>query len=154
MLPWQDETNHNTASTYCRMLLCNATRKGNEEFVEMLLERLDGNRNTTDQDGENCDSGPPIRSILVLVDRENVNPNTLNKNGTTALWIAVQKGHERLVKRLLEQLNVNPAPADKDGRTPVFRGGKEGYEKVVKMVLGSGDIEPNTTDKDGQTSCF
>jgi len=75
----QHETNHNTVSTYHRMLLCNATQKGNAEFVEMLLERLDVNRNATDQDGENYDSGPPIRSILVLVDRDKVNPNTLNK---------------------------------------------------------------------------
>jgi len=64
----QDKTNHNTGSRYRRMLLCNATQKGNEEFVERLLEPLDVNRNTTDQDGENCDSGPLIRSILVLVD--------------------------------------------------------------------------------------
>ena len=65
----------------------------------------------------------------MLVDRDKVNPNTLNTNCTTALWIAAQKGPEGLVKRLLEQVNVNPAPADKDGQTPVFGGGKEGYEK-------------------------
>ena len=64
----------------------------------------------------------------MLVDRDKVNPNTLNKNSTTALGIAAQKGHEELVKRQLEQLNVNPAPADKDGQTPVFGGGKEGCE--------------------------
>ena len=129
MLLLQDETNYNTASIYSRMLLCNGTQKGNEEFVEMLLERLDVNRNMTDQDGENCDSGPRIRSILVLVDRDNVNPNTLNKNNTMALLIAAQKGHEGLVKRLLEQLNINPASTDKDGQRPVFGGGKEGYEQ-------------------------
>jgi len=125
----QDETNHNTASTYRRMLLCNTTQKGNEEFVKMLLERLDVNRNTTDHDGENYDSGPPIRSILVLVDRDKVNPNTPNQHCATAHMIAAQKGHEGLVQRLLEQLNVNPAPVDKDGQTPVFGGAKEGYEK-------------------------
>jgi curved DNA-binding protein CbpA len=64
-----------------------------------------------------------------------------NKDGRTALRIAVIKGRVDLVKALLAA-KANPNTADALGETPLMSAAKSGNEPIVKMLLEAG-ANPN-----------
>ena len=64
----------------------------------------------------------------MLLGWTNVNPNTMNQQGETPLFVAARKGREKVVKALLERVDVNPNTADICGKTPLYIAAKEGHE--------------------------
>ena len=57
--------------------------------------------------------------MKLLLEREDVNPNTPNSNGRTPLSFAAERGLEGLVKLLLEREDVDPDSPNTNGRTPL-----------------------------------
>jgi len=64
---------------------------------------------------------------MTTLERDDVNPNPLNKDGKTPRSIEAWKGDEGVVKMLLEQLDVGSNTADKYGETLLFWGAHEGH---------------------------
>ena len=93
------------------------------------------------------------RVVKLLLDRNGVNPNTLdNECGQTPLSWAAMNGHEGVVKMLLEQNDVDPDKADKREQTPLLWAAANGHEGVVMTLLERNEVNPNTADtKYGQT---
>ncbi|KAL4931920.1 ankyrin repeat-containing domain protein [Aspergillus undulatus] len=60
------------------------------------------------------------------------------KGWLSAMHIAAQKGHERILRVLLEQGNMDPNSGDSDGRTPIFYAAVGGHNSVVRLLLSHG----------------
>jgi len=134
-----------------------AARRGQEEMVEMLLEREDVNPNHVSH-GQTplmwAAQGGHEEIVKMLLEREYVNPNHAGaKIGRTPLSLAAKNGHEGVVKILLSREEVNPDQADIEyGRTPLSWAAEGGYGGVVKMLLERDDVDPDHADIEyGQT---
>ncbi|PWW74889.1 hypothetical protein C7212DRAFT_281865, partial [Tuber magnatum] len=57
--------------------------------------------------------------IKILLQREDVNPNTVDTKGRTPLSLALSKGHHTAVRILQERDNVNSGPAGPAGQASV-----------------------------------
>ena len=66
--------------------------------------------------------------VKMLLERDDVNPNTTDSYGKTPLSIAARKGHERVVKMLLERVDINPNTVTNHGDTPLFIAADEGMK--------------------------
>ena len=82
--------------------------------------------------------------------KQGVKANPRDGDGRTPLLVAVEKGHETVIRMLLERDDVDPDIVDKDGRTPLSWAAEKGREAVVRLLLERGDVDPNSVDKDGQ----
>ena len=87
----------------------------------------------------------------MLLEREDVTPNTTDTDGRTPLLWAAGKGHAGIVRMLLEREDVTPDTVDKVGRTPLSWAAGHGCEGNVKMLLERQDVTPDTTDNGGRT---
>jgi len=92
--------------------------------------------------------------IKLLLEREDVNPNTTDWRGWTPIFRAASKGNERVVKLLLERGDVDPNTVDHDEDTPVSWAAWYGHEGIVKMLLEGNGIKgdyrltwPNTAPR-------
>ena len=59
--------------------------------------------------------------VEMLLEKNNVNPDTPDKSGRTPLSWAAQKWEVEIVRILLERNDVNPDTEDERGRTPFSR---------------------------------
>jgi len=55
----------------------------------------------------------------LLLEQEDIEPDTLIKDGRTVFSFAAELGNEDTVKLLLGRRDVNPNSIDNDGRTPL-----------------------------------
>ena len=72
----------------------------------------------------------------MLLEREDVAPDTPDHGGRTPLSWAAEGGHLDIVRIFLELGSIAPDTADKDGRTPLLWAAEHGYGAIVKMLLG------------------
>ena len=79
-----------------------------------------------------------------------VNPNAVDKKGSTALMYAAGKGHAEIAKSLLDA-GANPNVVDDDGWTALIAATFEGHYEVVKILL-DGEANPNVAGKDDWTA--
>ena len=80
----------------------------------------------------------------MLLGREDVTPNTADKNGRTPLsWAAGNKRAE-IVRVFLKRGDVALNAADKEGRAPPHRAAMRGNEGIVRALLEREDVTPNT----------
>ena len=56
---------------------------------------------------------------MLLLERNDVNPNIADRYGETPLLIAACEGNEQVVKMLLGCNDVNPNTAESGGKTPL-----------------------------------
>ena len=87
----------------------------------------------------------------LLLEREDVDPNRLDKYDRTPLWWAALRGHEGVAKLLLERTDVDPNRPDMDNETPLLHAATLEHERVVKLLLEREDVDPNRPDKGGRT---
>ena len=79
-----------------------------------------------------CKSGNTQRVKLLLKDK--VDPNTINKEGKTALMLACEKGHEDIIHSLLSAgANVNLQ--DNNGWTALMRAIRHDHISIINMLL-------------------
>jgi ankyrin repeat protein len=106
-----------------RTLLSSAAAEGNEDIIRLLLEQLD----TVDLD---------------IKDKE---------FRRSALWWAVNHGHEGVAKLLLETGKVEADSKDSFGQTPLSRAAENGHEAIVKLLLETGKVEADSKNNYGHT---
>ena len=87
----------------------------------------------------------------MLLERNDVNPDSADKSGRTPLSWAAGNGRKEFVELLLNQSYVNPNRPDKNGRSPLSWAAKNGHEDIVGMLLQGNGAHPNTADESGQT---
>jgi len=127
-----------------------AARRGQEEIVNVLLERKDVNPDHTDRQYGRTPLTWAIMAgcegvVKVLLARKDVNPNlTDTESGRTPLSWAAEYGHERVVRMLLNRGDVSPDQADTEyGRTPLMWAIIAGRGGVVKILLEQDDVNPD-----------
>jgi len=132
-------------------------------FVEIMVALLEMDRwdvQATDLKGDTAIAWAARRGqegvVGVLLQRNDVNPDTSNKCSRTPLLLAAENGHEGVVKILVERSDVNPNTPDIYGWTPlsfVAKNGLEGAARIpARIPLGRNDVNPNTADTSfGQT---
>ena len=57
--------------------------------------------------------------MKLLLEREDVNPDSPDNRGKTPLSLAAENGHDGVVKLLLEREDVSPDRPDNYGQTPL-----------------------------------
>lgn len=79
-----------------------------------------------------------IEEVKLLLSIENIDPNSQDEHGFTALSWASYGGHETVVQLLLgvDQINVNVK--DRYHQTPLYVCSKTGNDKIVQMLLERG----------------
>ena len=90
--------------------------------------------------------------IIKLLIESGAEVNAADNNGLTPLYVATQKGHERVVEYLLThgaEVNV----ADKNGVTPLYVATQKSHERVVEYLLTHG-AEVDAADNNGITSLY
>ena len=63
-----------------------------------------------------------------------ISPHYKIHNARSLLWIAAEKGHEKVVRVLL-QFGADPESPDDQDRTPLVMAVGAGHEAVVKLLL-------------------
>ena len=88
--------------------------------------------------------------MKMLLEREGVTPNTMDKYDRTPLWWAAQCGYGDIVEMLLKRKDVAPDTPDNGGKTPLLMAVSKNHGEIVEMLLNREDVAPNTADEDGQ----
>jgi len=98
--------------------------------------------------------------VKILLERNDVNPDSADKSGRTPLSWAAEDRCKKVVRVLLERNDVNPSTADEAGRTPLSWAAGARHlsliadqecEITVKMLLERNEVDPDGADKSGRT---
>jgi len=92
-----------------------------------------------------------IGMVELFLGQEDIEPDTVIKDGRTVFSFAAELGNEDAVKLLLGRRDVNHDSKDSDGRTPLSFAAELGQGGVVKLLLERGDVDPNSRDSHGRT---
>ena len=82
--------------------------------------------------------------MKLLLDRNEVNPDSRSNYNNTPLLCAAQCGQEGIVKLLLDRKEVNLNSKNNDGRTPLDYAAAIGHEGIVKLLQDRADPESCT----------
>lgn len=127
-------------------------REGKISIVEMLLDFNDTEINSGD---ENQKQTPLMHAsmrgfaniVQILLEHPNrANCEQVDKNGQTALLLAVRYNRPRVVQLLL---NVNYKTVNKprnNGKTPLMYAVKEGYTEIVQLLLNTNKVDLTLVD--------
>lgn len=78
-------------------------------------------------------------------------PNQIDADKMSALFLASSKGLTKLVKKLIEQGATIDTAEALDAETPLMRAARKGHFDIVKLLVGAG-ADPLRHDKDGRTA--
>jgi ankyrin repeat protein len=86
-------------------------------------------------------------AMKLLLERDDIDPNSPGQDGRTALSLAAEMGHVVIVQQLLDsrKVCVNAGDAD-DGQTPLHWAAKFGREEIVKLLLKRRSVDLNARD--------
>uniref|UniRef100_A0A6C0J433 Uncharacterized protein n=1 Tax=viral metagenome TaxID=1070528 RepID=A0A6C0J433_9ZZZZ len=104
-------------------------------------------------EASSCGNTILVQNILSC--REDVNVETRDVNGRTALWMAGWDGHTEIVSMLLKN-GADANTRDSSGRTALWTASANGHTEIVSMLLEKG-ADANTTDdsvQDGRTALW
>ena len=118
-----------------------ALRCGNRSVAECLLKIACEDVKIIDNDGATLlhkaawGNLPELANVLLL--EHNMDIDSKDYAGRTALHVAAYQGNTRILKYLLEHgANINAV--DNEGRTPIFIGAYDGNLKTVKLLCEYG----------------
>ena len=96
--------------------------------------------------------------IKYFIEDLNLDKNTVDENGYSALQFACIGGNIDIVKYLIEEQNFDINQLDNDGESPIFRAIANGHLPIVKYLLGLPNIDKTIRNKDGlnmlHKACF
>ncbi len=90
--------------------------------------------------------------MTALLSRPELNVNLVNKDGSTALILAVRGGHNAMVTALLGRPELNVNLVDRDGNTALILAARGGHNAMVTALLGRPELDVNVAIKDGGTA--
>lgn len=90
---------------------------------------------------------------LAVIQRlaDTVDINAQYENGSTALIIAADFGHDNIVKYLLQLPRININAKNKDGWTALMKAADSDHENIIRLLLTAG-IDINAQNKEGNTA--
>ncbi|OHW99857.1 ankyrin repeat protein [Colletotrichum incanum] len=74
-----------------------------------------------------------------------------DKNGRTALHLAVLGGHKEVVIWVALEMETDKNARERHGRTPLHLASTSGYESIVKLLAGELSCDKDTKDDSGWT---
>ncbi|VUC32372.1 unnamed protein product [Clonostachys rosea] len=92
-----------------------------------------------------------FRQLLQLCAIDSHNADRKDDRGRTALSLAAERGHRRIVQILLLRPDVDVNATDKEGRTPLSWVAGAGHEEVMEMLLAHSGIDINLSDNSQRT---
>jgi len=72
--------------------------------------------------------------VKILLERLDVDPNTADEDGQTPLFRAASDGYEGVVQTLLGRVDVNTDIADLAGETALSQALKNGHHAIIKLL--------------------
>ena len=90
-------------------------------------------------------------AAMLLLTRDDINPDKPDNDGGTPLWWASRNGHEGVVRVLLARDDVNPEKPDSYGQAPLLWASSRGHEGVVRLLLARDNANPDKPDDAGRT---
>ena len=93
-----------------------------------------------------------IEEVINLL--PNVNINTKNIRGYTALMIACKKGYTDIVRELLTRNDIDVNLKNKYNNTALILACQNGYTEIVRLLLTKNDIDVNLKNKNNDTALF
>jgi len=79
-------------------------------------------------------------SVQMLLERNDVNPNSADKSGRTPLSWAAENGHEEIVEMLSQRNDAHPDTVDESDQTPFPRPTGNGCPRVAHEQAESHDL--------------
>lgn len=93
-----------------------------------------------------------IKVVRVLLRAKNINVNSMDADGKTALIRASFMGHEKIVEALLENPHIILNVADKNGKTALIWAAERGHIQCVSALRKKSDILLCAKDRMGDTA--
>lgn len=87
----------------------------------------------------------------LFLQRKDIDINSVDWMGCTALLTAVEEGHEETVKLLLARAETDVNFMDANGETALSKAVRGRYANIVSILLQTDGIELNLRDNSGLT---
>ena len=71
----------------------------------------------------------------LLLEKEGIDINQADNEGSTPLLLAANKGHEKVVNILLNEHGIQVNQSWETGATPLFQAAMNGHVRVVMLLL-------------------
>jgi ankyrin repeat domain-containing protein 50 len=133
-----------------------AVRDGDKDTVELLLQQPDVEPNTHYGEYDmtplhEAISGGHLNVVEALLLHPQVDVNSVNMYGRSALRCAVNEGHSDIVNALLRRSDLDINSVDKSGWSALMFTANRGYSDIVNALLQRSDIDVNQPDHTGWT---
>jgi ankyrin repeat protein len=122
----EQNTIDNLGNQYANMILVVLAQKGHEDLIRFFLDENENEINVNSQDGQ----------------------------GDTALMHAARGGYSRIVSLLLQRADIEVNKHNKHGDTALFYAFERGHSDVICLFLSRNDIDVNKHNKHGDTALF
>jgi ankyrin repeat domain-containing protein 50 len=133
-----------------------AARDGDKDIVELLLQRPDtepnahyGNENTTPL--HEAISSRHLKVVEALLLHPQVDVNSVDKYGRSALMYAARGGHSDIVNAFLQRSDSDINSVDENGWSALMHAANRGYSDIVNALLERSDIDINQLNHMGWT---
>lgn len=132
--------------------LAEAANNGHAQVVKVFLKRDDLEVDWEDEYGgttlfRTVRSGSGEATVRLLLQRKDVNVNSVDHSGHSPLSIASARGHERMVRLLLERNDLD-VKQKVHGGTPLFWAIYNGHHAVAKTLQQRGAFSSRSKNAD------
>jgi ankyrin repeat protein len=138
-----------------KTILMQAVAQGFEEGVDHVLVKADVEAvNSATDDGTtalHCSIAPGNPAIVARLLAFGADPNVVDHDGRTPLWLAVHREDARIAALLLDYKAEPDCRVGKNRLTPLMVAAKNGRIEVVNLLLDRG-ADPRLVAGDGRTA--
>jgi ankyrin repeat protein/WD40 repeat protein len=92
--------------------------------------------------------------VAFLVRQAKCDPDAVDSNGWTPVYIASKNGHLGIVRYLVGEAKCDPSQARKNGWSPVFVASLHGHLDIVRYLVDEAKCDPNQATNNGATPVY
>ncbi|KAI2791659.1 hypothetical protein POX_c04525 [Penicillium oxalicum] len=92
-----------------------------------------------------------LDTVKQVLREESLNLGRQNRNGDTALHLAVRLKSRELLDLLLDHPRINVNPTYRDGNTPLWEASRSQCDEIIKRFLGHKSVDTNLIG--GRSKC-